>query len=92
MPCSNCIKRRDRCVRSVLPEDEIGPSLSSPHFETDADPQLNLLHHELFNHFEKETVSTLSFPEIWSKLLQQSFHVCNLVNLYANLLLITTTG
>jgi hypothetical protein len=40
-----------------------------------ADPQINLLHLELLHHFEKETMPTLSLPEVWPKLLQQSFHV-----------------
>ncbi len=36
---------------------------------------VNLLHLELFDHFQRDTVGTLAFPEIWQRILPWSFQV-----------------
>lgn len=73
-PCSNCVKRCHSCVRPP-PRQNISPGLPSPRLETSLDPAINLLHLQMFHHFEKHTVGTLSIPQIWPEMLKQAFHV-----------------
>lgn len=74
MPCANCTRRDEICARPAAAKRSIPPGLSSPKFEG-REPELNLLHLELFSHFEKQTLPTLTFPEFWPVLMQQAFHV-----------------
>ena len=48
---------------------------SGPYAVGAGDGQINLMHLELFHHFEKEVVGSLSFPQIWPGLIRRSFHV-----------------
>lgn len=73
--CSNA----PSCVESLSEERvtfRLVPELSNRIFSSgfDADERVNLLHMELFYHFEKVTVPTLSF-DIWPHMLQLSFQV-----------------
>ncbi|KAI5456025.1 hypothetical protein BGZ63DRAFT_397318 [Mariannaea sp. PMI_226] len=76
IPCSNCSRRAEKCLRPAQQSraGSIPQSLSNPKFEASKEPELNLLHLELFSHFEKQTWPTLSFPKIWPALMQQAFH------------------
>ncbi|KAH6884228.1 putative C6 transcription factor [Thelonectria olida] len=75
VPCSNCTRRNEKCTRPPQAgRESIPSSLSSPKFEASKEPELNLLHLELFSHFEKQTVPTLTFSEFWPGLMQQAFH------------------
>lgn len=38
-------------------------------------PQITLLHLELFHHWDKETRPTLIYPQIWPIILQRAFNV-----------------
>lgn len=49
--------------------------MPSAHFQIDMDPQISLLHLELFHHWDKETRSTLTFPQIWPVVMQRAFNV-----------------
>ena len=55
-------------------EISLSPLLDSSDAESEGG--VNLLHMELFHHFEKHTVPTLIFQEIWPAMLQLSFKVC----------------
>ncbi|KAI8683369.1 putative C6 transcription factor [Fusarium keratoplasticum] len=75
LPCSSCVKRNIQC----LPPSHLyilGPRLSthSAHFEIDMNPHISLLHLELFHHWDKETRSTLAFPQVWPVVMQRAFH------------------
>lgn len=41
----------------------------------DVDARANLLHMELFHHFLQVTFRTLSFSDLWTEVIQLSFHV-----------------
>ncbi|UKZ78806.1 hypothetical protein TrVFT333_006551 [Trichoderma virens FT-333] len=75
VPCSSCVKRNINCL-PPFHQHVITPSLSMPsaHFEMDMDPQITLLHLELFHHWDKETRSTLTFPQIWPVVMQRAFN------------------
>ncbi|KAH8690828.1 putative C6 transcription factor [Talaromyces proteolyticus] len=74
LPCSSCVKRNIQCL---LPSHQhvITPGLSTPsaHFKMDLNPQISLLHLQLFHHWDKETRSTVIFPEIWPVVMQRAF-------------------
>ncbi|QGA20293.1 hypothetical protein EYB26_007995 [Talaromyces marneffei] len=74
-PCSGCMKRNIQCLQPSH-QHIIGASLStaSAHFKMDMHPSISLLHLELFHHWDKETRSTLTFPEIWPVIMQRAFH------------------
>ncbi|KAK0623350.1 hypothetical protein B0T14DRAFT_426222 [Immersiella caudata] len=86
-PCSNCVKRGERCVRAPAPplssgtpgSDGSPPATELPQeidwcplSEPDGVP-VNLLHMELLHHFERFTIPTLIFQEIWPTMLQLAF-------------------
>ncbi|KID73823.1 uncharacterized protein G6M90_00g000490 [Metarhizium brunneum] len=75
LPCSSCVKRNIQCVQP-LHQYDVSPGLSatSARFEIDPNPQISLLHLELFNHWDKETRSTLTFPQVWPVVTQRAFH------------------
>ncbi|KAK3940166.1 putative C6 transcription factor PTB64984.1 putative C6 transcription factor [Diplogelasinospora grovesii] len=82
-PCSNCTRRKETCTQVDLFHEEsvISCAATQPRLTTtpsksasSEDTKLNLLHLELFHHFTAEIVRTLSFPQIWPMLIQQSFH------------------
>lgn len=74
-PCGNCKKRNETCQRPKPPS----PPASKLKVVLQPDPlpllQVNSFHIELFYHFEKLTVPTIAFGEIWPVVLQYSFHV-----------------
>lgn len=76
LPCSKCVKRNIQCQASPFGL-VAAPVLSgaSPHLELDLHPQISLLHLELFYHWDKETRSTLSFPQVWPVIMQRAFDV-----------------
>ncbi|KAB5566725.1 hypothetical protein GE09DRAFT_1218982 [Coniochaeta sp. 2T2.1] len=70
LPCGHCVNRREKCERpdprpQTKAEAQLQPAGPSQ--------QVNILHIELFSHFEKVTQHTLAFPEIWDMMLQESF-------------------
>lgn len=79
-PCSNCRRRGERCINPVTgPRKSNGlrgcfPQPSGHPIVID-DSRINLLHLELFHHFERNVLGTLAFPEIWQKVLPWSFQV-----------------
>ncbi|KAL7935931.1 putative C6 transcription factor [Trichoderma chlorosporum] len=75
IPCSSCVKRNISCL-PPFHQHVIPPSLSIPsaHFEMNMDPQISLLHLELFHHWDKETRSTLTFAQIWPVVTQRAFN------------------
>lgn len=77
LPCSRCVKRNVQCQPSPSGL-VIAPVLSkaSPYLGVDLHPQISLLHLELFYHWDRETRSTLSFPQVWPVIMQRSFEVC----------------
>ncbi|KAI0423411.1 hypothetical protein F5Y09DRAFT_327436 [Xylaria sp. FL1042] len=77
-PCSNCLKRHERCIHSSLEgsrhnelRTRVSPSPSNTLVVDDTN--INLLHLELFSHFQKDLVDTLAFSEIWQRVLPWSF-------------------
>ncbi|KAL6859438.1 putative C6 transcription factor [Trichoderma novae-zelandiae] len=76
VPCASCAKRNIDCLPPYS-QHVVAPSLSIPigdHLEMDVDPNISLLHLELFHHWDKETRSTLAFPQIWPVVMQRAFH------------------
>ncbi|KAI1273828.1 hypothetical protein F5Y07DRAFT_243241 [Xylaria sp. FL0933] len=76
-PCSNCVKRNERCIRPSSAggrHNELRTQVSpSPNPLVVDDTSINLLHLELFSHFQRDLVDTLSFSEIWQRVLPWSF-------------------
>ncbi|KAI0863933.1 hypothetical protein F4860DRAFT_23533 [Xylaria cubensis] len=75
-PCSNCLKRHERCIHSKGAGGgsiEPNPRISQPSSELAASSGINLLHLELFSHFQRDLVDTLAFSEIWERVLPWSF-------------------
>ncbi|KAI1312930.1 hypothetical protein F5Y03DRAFT_204530 [Xylaria venustula] len=74
-PCSNCLKRHEKCIRpSTNRHSELNPRISqSPSMFVVDNTNINLLHLELFSHFQRELLNTLAFSEIWQDVLQWSF-------------------
>ncbi|KAI0977271.1 hypothetical protein F4678DRAFT_7917 [Xylaria arbuscula] len=75
-PCSNCLKRHERCIRPSMGNrhSESNPGISqSPSTLVADNTNINLLHLELFSHFQRDLVNTLAFSEIWQDVLPWSF-------------------
>ncbi|KAI1179957.1 hypothetical protein F4777DRAFT_598932 [Nemania sp. FL0916] len=79
-PCSNCLKRNERCIHSRTAGkgnselDITRPSQpQSVSASVVSDAGINLLHLELFSHFQRDLVDTLAFSEIWEQVLQWAF-------------------
>ncbi|KAK0736931.1 hypothetical protein B0T21DRAFT_383024 [Apiosordaria backusii] len=85
-PCSNCVKRKESCIRRSPPppprvSSQVATSSSmpreiscSPISEPECSP-INLLHMELLHHFDRWTIPTLAFKHIWPSMLQLAFQV-----------------
>ncbi|KAL7809335.1 putative C6 transcription factor [Trichoderma aethiopicum] len=76
VPCASCVKRKIDCL-APYHQHVIAPSLSIPigaHLPMGMAPQISLLHLDLFHHWDKETRSTLAFPQIWPVVMQRAFH------------------
>jgi hypothetical protein len=88
-PCQNCTKRGESCrpprvaARKKDNKDDVILSkiipkeldLRPPSLEFVGDESVNMLHMELFYHFEQVTIPTLCFSVIWPPLLQLAFRV-----------------
>ncbi|KAI1758145.1 hypothetical protein F4782DRAFT_14460 [Xylaria castorea] len=75
-PCSNCLKRHERCIHSKRTGGSsigLSPRIPQPPSELAAGGDINLLHLELFSHFQRDLVDTLAFSEIWQQILPWSF-------------------
>ncbi|KAI1150086.1 hypothetical protein F4825DRAFT_427982 [Nemania diffusa] len=78
-PCSNCLKRDERCLRSKSAggrSTELSTSISQPQLTSMPvvdDTSINLLHLELFSHFQRDLVDTLRFSKMWQQVLPRSF-------------------
>lgn len=80
-PCSNCVKRGERCIHSKprgCSSNQL--SLYSPQLQSTGvgavdNTSINLLHLELFSHFQRDLVDTLAFSDIWPQVLPWSFQV-----------------
>ncbi|GAB1320481.1 hypothetical protein MFIFM68171_10691 [Madurella fahalii] len=91
-PCGNCVKRNETCIRRQPPrskqaEGNSQPSTPSPPRDVAwcplSEPEcgpINLLHMELLHHFERFTIDTLSFQEVWPRMLQLAFQHTYLIN------------
>lgn len=53
---------------------------------------INLLHMELLHHFERYSITTLPFQEVWPRMLQLAFYVCVEMSLFSHLLPYTKEG
>ncbi|KAI8964436.1 hypothetical protein F5Y11DRAFT_364009 [Daldinia sp. FL1419] len=78
IPCSNCLKRNERCIHPTAHEVHenatFSPHVSQPSSHPVADDtRINLLHLELFYHFQRDVVKTLAFSKIWPQVLPWSF-------------------
>ncbi|KAK3313886.1 hypothetical protein B0H66DRAFT_607127 [Apodospora peruviana] len=85
-PCGNCVKRNETCVRHRPAgprdgDDYMMEGTSAPHEIASTGPSrgpgsepINLVHMELLHHFERFTIPTLCFQEIWPTMLQLAFH------------------
>jgi hypothetical protein len=73
LPCGHCVNRREKCERPN-PRPRIS-KVELPQQPLTSSHHVNTLHIELFYHFEKVTLFTLSFSEIWEIQLQESFKV-----------------
>ncbi|KAI1420894.1 hypothetical protein F5Y12DRAFT_770713 [Xylaria sp. FL1777] len=76
-PCSNCLKRHERCIHPNATEsrhNRLNTRISpSPSALMVGNTSINLLHLELFSHFERGLLDTLAFSEIWQQVLPWSF-------------------
>ncbi|KAK1751930.1 sterol uptake control protein 2 [Echria macrotheca] len=109
-PCGNCVKRGEKCVRSLLlpPQQQRSPTSHSKEgnesSSSDAnnirlgrqmdawstatlpldgfgtgggggggEEGVNMLHMELLHHFERDTMRTLIFKDLWPGMLQLAF-------------------
>ncbi|KAI0534491.1 hypothetical protein GGR58DRAFT_516093 [Xylaria digitata] len=77
-PCSNCRKRHERCIQLNTAEARRrnAPSTGIPETPNTVvvdNTSINLLHLELFYHFQRDLVGTLAFSEIWQHVLPWSF-------------------
>ncbi|KAK3295919.1 uncharacterized protein B0H64DRAFT_442280 [Chaetomium fimeti] len=83
-PCRNCVKRKETCVRLSPASPNRGtrdtPPMTSPPPEVAwcplSEPEcrpINLLHMELLHHFERYSIPTLPFQEVWPRMLQLAF-------------------
>ncbi|KAK1984800.1 hypothetical protein LZ30DRAFT_747650 [Colletotrichum cereale] len=71
-PCRNCLRRNETCVPSQKPSSpEAGDSLPAQR-PLDLGP-VNLLHMELFHHFQHVTIPTLCFAEVWPSAIPLAF-------------------
>ncbi|KAK4171932.1 sterol uptake control protein 2 [Triangularia setosa] len=81
-PCSNCVKRKESCIRRSPPPSRAPMGVSfptsvpqvscSPFSEPEYSP-INLLHMELLHHFERWTIPTLAFKHVWPLMLPVAF-------------------
>ncbi|KAK2003629.1 hypothetical protein LX36DRAFT_650840 [Colletotrichum falcatum] len=69
-PCRNCIRRNEACVPSPSPDAR--DSLPAPG-PPDSSGPVNLLHMELFHHFQHATIPTLCFADIWPSAIPLAF-------------------
>ncbi|OHW93358.1 C6 transcription factor [Colletotrichum incanum] len=72
-PCKNCLRRNETCVpppKTSSPEAGDSPPAQRP-FDTSG--PVNLLHMELFHHFQHVTIPTLCFTEIWPSVIPLAF-------------------
>ncbi|KAM7205016.1 sterol uptake control protein 2 [Rhypophila sp. PSN 637] len=60
--------------QSPSPSIPSRPPSVAPASQPAADGSINLLHMELLHHFERFTIPTLCFQEIWPTMLQLAFH------------------
>ncbi|EXK89395.1 hypothetical protein FOQG_07501 [Fusarium oxysporum f. sp. raphani 54005] len=70
VPCTNCLQRNEQCFQP----HHISVAIPIVAKAIDPAPWINLMHLELFHHWDKETRSTLAFPQIWPVVMQQAFH------------------
>ncbi|KAL2858584.1 hypothetical protein BJY01DRAFT_201362 [Aspergillus pseudoustus] len=76
VPCSSCVRRNIQCVQPQPPRPQTMPPSVSPisaHFNSKIN-QINFLHLELFNHWDKHTRATLTFPCVWPFVMQRAFN------------------
>ncbi|KAK4252327.1 hypothetical protein C7999DRAFT_10053 [Corynascus novoguineensis] len=83
-PCRNCVKRKETCVRlgqtspsqrrlETPPPTSPPPEVTWPPLSEEESSPINLLHMELLHHFERYTIPTLPFQDVWPKMLQLVF-------------------
>ncbi|KAF6825574.1 C6 transcription factor [Colletotrichum plurivorum] len=77
-PCGNCLRRNEACQpsqQSTPPEMEASTP-PAPLQRPPLDPcgPVNLLHMELFHHFQHVTAPTLCFSEAWASALPLAFN------------------
>ncbi|KAF5597804.1 hypothetical protein FPCIR_3380 [Fusarium pseudocircinatum] len=71
--CDACkrrkVKRNEQCVQP----HHISVAIPVVAKAIDPVPWINLMHLELFHHWDRETRPTLAFPQIWPIVMQQAF-------------------
>ncbi|TQN63995.1 Sterol uptake control protein 2, partial [Colletotrichum shisoi] len=73
-PCSNCLRRNETCApppKPAGPEDGARPPARRPPLDTLG--PVNLLHMELFHHFQHATIPTLCFADLWPSVVPLAF-------------------
>ncbi|TDZ24079.1 Sterol uptake control protein 2 [Colletotrichum orbiculare MAFF 240422] len=69
IPCTNCVRRNESCDPTQKLQS---PEASSPAVNDPAGP-VNLLHMELFHHFQESAVPTLCFKQTWPTAIPLAF-------------------
>lgn len=76
LPCTKCLRRNETCRPShgpPAPGQELSPGPRPP---SDPSGPVNLLHMELFHHFQHATVPTLCFAaEVWGPAVSLAIEV-----------------
>uniref|UniRef100_A0A0D2Y6C0 Zn(2)-C6 fungal-type domain-containing protein n=1 Tax=Fusarium oxysporum (strain Fo5176) TaxID=660025 RepID=A0A0D2Y6C0_FUSOF len=72
--CDTCKRRKVKRNEQCFQPHHISVAIPIVAKAIDPVPWINLMHLELFHHWDKETRSTLAFPQIWPVVMQQAFH------------------
>ncbi|KAF5606669.1 uncharacterized protein FSUBG_5855 [Fusarium subglutinans] len=71
--CDACKRRKVKRNEQCFQPSHISVPIPVVPKTIDPVPWINLMHLELFHHWDKETRPTLAFPQIWPIVLQQAF-------------------
>ncbi|KAK2012963.1 hypothetical protein LZ32DRAFT_531054 [Colletotrichum eremochloae] len=72
-PCRNCLRRNEACVPSPKPSSSEPRDSLPSQGPLDSSGPVNLLHMELFHHFQHVTIPTLCFADIWPSAIPLAF-------------------
>ncbi|KAK2045600.1 hypothetical protein LZ31DRAFT_464197 [Colletotrichum somersetense] len=72
-PCRNCLRRNEACVPSPKTSSPEAADTLPARAPLDSSGPVNLLHMELFHHFQHVTIPTLCFAEVWPSAVPLAF-------------------